>query len=138
MTRGIAAAIAALTVFWISAPAPAVEEAWIEPRCSKLPFEKLGPFVHLSDGGILCLQGNTASATADGGRTWSEPKPLYDGPPPGVPGNSVAVRTRSGAIVVVFADRSTFQWRWDDAQRAPAGNVNLDVWSIRSLDDGKT
>lgn len=138
MTRSTAAAIAALTVFWFSATAPAADEAWIEPRCSKLPFEKLGPFVHLSDGSILCLQGNTTSVTADGGKTWSEPKPIYDGPPPGMPGNSVAVRTKAGAIVVVFADSSTYKWSWDNAKRAPAADVNLDVWSIRSLDEGKT
>ena len=65
MTRSTAAAIAALTVFWFSATAPAADEAWIDARCSKLPFEKLGPFVHLSDGSILCLQGNTTSVTAD-------------------------------------------------------------------------
>jgi len=138
MTRSSAAAIAALTVFLFLATAPAADEAWIDARCSKLPFEKLGPFVHLSDGSILCLQGNTTSVTADGGKTWSEPKPIYDGPPPGVPGNSVAVRTKAGAIVVVFADSSTFKWSWDDAKRAPAEDVNLDVWSIRSLDEGKT
>jgi sialidase-1 len=138
MTRGIAAVIAVLAVFPFSATASAEDEIWIEPRCSLLPFKKLGPFVHLSDGSLLCLQGNTASVTADGGKTWSDPKPIYDGPKPGVPGNSVAVRTRSGAIVVVFTDQSTFKWSWDDARRAPADDVNLDVWSIRSLDDGKT
>ena len=138
MTRNSAAMIAALVVLLISATAPAAEETWIEPRCSRLPFEKLGPFVHLSDGKLLCLQGNTASVTADAGKTWSEPKPIYAGPKPGVPGNSVAVRTQAGAIVVVFADQSTYKWGWDNATRAPATDVKLDVWSIRSLDEGKT
>ncbi len=138
MIRGIAAAITLFAVWGISAAAPAADDVWIEPRCGKLSFAKLGPFVHLADGRILCLQGNTTSVTADGGKTWSEPKPIYDGPPPGVPGNSVAVRTKAGAIVVVFADRSTFQWSWDNARQAPADDVNLDVWSIRSLDEGKT
>jgi hypothetical protein len=135
MTRNMAGVISALVACWMSATAPAADETWIEPRCQKLPFEKLGPFVHLSDGRILCLQGNTTSLTADGGQTWSTPKPIYDGPKPGVPGNSVAVRTKAGAIVVVFADQSTYKWGWDEAQRAPAADVNLDVWSIRSLDD---
>jgi Neuraminidase (sialidase) len=138
MTRSIAVVIAGLVVFLVSATALAADETWIEPRCSKLPFDKLGPFVHLSDGKILCLQGNTASVTTDVGKTWSGPRPIYDGPKPGIPGNSVAVRTRAGAIVVVFADQSTYQWSWDDATRAPADDVNLDVWSTRSLDDGKT
>lgn len=137
MTRRSAAFIAALVIV-LQVSAHAADDVWIEPRCSKLPFDKLGPFVHLPNGGILCLQGNTTSMTADGGKTWSATKPIYDGPKPGVPSNSVAVRTRSGVIVVVFADQSTYKWRWDDSKRAPADDVNLDVWAIRSLDDGKT
>lgn len=139
MTRSIAAAIAVLTVcLLLSAAATAADDAWIDPRCNKLPFDNQGPFVHLSDGGIIALQGNTTSVTADGGKTWSEPKPIYSGPPPGVPSNSVAVRTKAGAIVIVFADSSTYKWKWDNDQRAPAGDVNYDVWSIRSMDEGRT
>ena len=75
MTRGIAAVIAVLAVFPFSATASAEDEIWIEPRCSLLPFKKLGPFVHLSDGSLLCIQGNTASV-ADGGKTRSDPADL--------------------------------------------------------------
>ncbi len=138
MTRSLATALVALAALCSAAAPPASDDTWLEPRCARLPFAKLGPFVHVAAGSILCLQGNAACTSADLGATWTDPKPIYDGPPPGVPGNSVAVRARSGAIVLVYADRSTFKWRWDDARRAPADDVNLDVWSIRSLDEGKT
>lgn len=139
MNRDIAAAMTPLMFLGLlTALSPAADDVALDPRCSRLPFEKLGPFVPLADGGLLCLQGNTVSRTADGGKTWSEPKPIYSGDKPGIPGNSVAVRTQRGAIVVVFADGSTYQWKWDDAKRAPADDVRLDVWSIRSLDEGQT
>ena len=129
---------AMMTLFLSAALSPAADEVWIDPRCSRLPFQKLGPFLHLSDGRILCIDGNTTTVTGDGGQTWSEPAPICDVPKPDIPGIYLAVRTRDGVIVLLYTDDSTFKWGWDDAKGEPAPDVQTDVWSIRSLDEGKT
>jgi len=93
MNRAAAIAVTAMMTLFISvAPSAAADEVWTDPRCSRLPFEKLGPFLHLSDGRILCIDGNTTTATNDGGKTWSEPRPIAGVPKPGIPGICLAVK----------------------------------------------
>ncbi len=136
--KAVLSRVVLMMFFLLGAAAQAADEVWIDPRCSELPFQKLGPFVHLSDESVLCLQGNATTATSDGGKTWSPAKPIYEGPKPGIPGSSVAIRTRDNVIVLVYMDNSTFHWKWNNDQREPADDVRLDVWSIRSLDEGET
>ena len=118
--------------------APA-QEPWIEPRAKVLPLDKSGPFALLKDGRLLTIDDNATRTSSDDGKTWSEPRAIYDGPKPGIPtSSSVLVRTRDGVLVLVYMDMSTYKWGWDAAKREPIEDAQLDVWSIRSLDDGKT
>jgi len=50
------------------------------------------------------------------------------------------VRTRKGTIAIVYLDMATYKWQWDDAKRAPKGpdSCRLELWAIRSPDEGKT
>jgi len=115
------------------------EEPWIEPRCEVLPFSNTGPFVRLGDGRLMTIEGKATRTSNDDGRSWAEPETIYDGPKPGIPsGSSVLVRTRDGVLVLVYMDMSTYKWGWDSAKREPIDEAKLDVWSIRSLDEGKT
>ena len=113
---------------------------WTDPRCTvlDLPMGMRGPFVDDGNGGILTTRGNQVQTSADGGKTWFKPCTLYDGPGPGVPGGGLLQRTRDGVIVYVFTDSSTFRWKWLTEQGEPAANIRIDVWSVRSLDGGKT
>jgi len=112
---------------------------WIDPRCTPLPFTRTTPLVELKDGSLLTIDGNATRTTTDEGKTWSEPRTIYDGPGPGIPGNAcLLLKTRSGALVLMYMDMSTYKWGWDNAQGKAATDARLDVWSIRSLDDGKT
>ena len=52
--------------------------------------------------------------------------------------SGVLVFTRAGTLVLVYMDMSTYKWAWDAAKGEAAGDVRLDVWSIRSTDEGKT
>jgi hypothetical protein len=106
-----------------------------------LPFDKIMPVVELSGGRLLKVDGTVCRTSGDDGKTWSPPRKIYDGPPPGIPSSDEAsgqlLKTRSGALVMVYMDLSTQQWKWD-AARNEARDARLDVWSIRSLDEGKT
>src|SRR3954471_3021742 len=48
--------------------APPVADA----RAERLPSDLLGPFVRLSDGRILAIDGDAATTSADEGRTWQD------------------------------------------------------------------
>ncbi len=114
------------------------EENWIHPRCEVLPIELAGPFVKLGDGSLLAVEGNATRISQDGGKTWSEPRQIYHGPKPGTPGNGLLLKTRDEVIVLVYGDGDTYQWGWDDARGVANPDIRLDVWTIRSLDEGKT
>ena len=118
----------------------AEEALWVHPKCRPLPTDKLGPFVVLGDGGLMCVERNATCISKDNGKTWSEPRKIYDGARPGIPSeHSVILRTRGGVLVLVYMDFSTKKWAgWDKEKNDSAGDARLDVWAIRSLDEGKT
>ena len=115
------------------------QDLWTDPRCTTLSSERFGPFIKLTDGRILTIEDNATVISTDRGETWSAPRPIYDGQGPGKPSSSgVMVRTREGVIVFVYMDMEGFKWVWDDNLHQAAENVNLNVWAIRSEDDGLT
>jgi len=120
------------------------EGRWIEPRCTVLPFTKKGCFVELADGSLIAIDDESAKdkglyTSSDDGRTWSKARKVYDGPPPGIPSAAgVLLKTHDGAIVWVYMDMSTLKYDWDKVKNEPRDGMHLDVWAIRSLDDGRT
>jgi sialidase-1 len=120
----------------------ALAQLWIEPRCKRLPFDRIAPVVALPDGSLLKVEGNSTRTSGDDGKTWSPRRPIYAGPGPGVPSEEdyccQLLRTRSGAIIVVYMDILTSKWQWDGNKNEAAAGARLDVWAVRSLDGGKT
>ena len=115
------------------------EERWLDLRCTVLPTDKQGPFVELSDGNLITIEGNAVLKSFDDGKTWSEFCAFSEAPSPGRPsGGGLLLKTNDGVIVYVYMDMETYKWAWDNAQREAAEDVRLDVWAIRSLDEGKT
>jgi sialidase-1 len=111
---------------------------WIHPRVEEIPGLKTGPFVRLADGRILTVEGNMCCISGDGGKTWSESPIFAD---PGrfeIRVERVLLRTRSGAIILAFAnDKERTGWNWDeDLHDAPGAKIP--TYAIRSLDEGKT
>jgi sialidase-1 len=113
---------------------------WTHPKVAPLdlPEGHVGPFITLGDGSLMTVRGNATQTSADGGKSWTEPRTIYTGKKPGIPDPGVLLRTREGTIVLVYIDRSTFRWGWNDETGSPDDGVRADVWSIRSPDEGKT
>ena len=111
----------------------------VDPRCEIVDDARLGPFVRLGDGRLLTIGENATFTSDDEGQTWSRPRRIYRGEAPGVPSPAaVLVRTRGGVLVCVYMDISTFRWEWDVPRREAASDVRVDVWSIRSTNEGRT
>ena len=137
------ASIAALTTLVALAwGSTAWAQLWIEPRCKRLPFDQIMPVVKLSHDRLLKVEGTGWRTSNDDGKTWSPRQTIYDGPGPGIPSveeaSTQVLGTRSGALVMVYMDMSTQRWKWDALKNEAAPDSRLDVWAIRSLDEGKT
>jgi len=119
----------------------AEEELWINPLFEKLSMSAvsgMGPFAKLSDGSLMIVRRNAMRISKDDGQTWSEPRTIYEGDKPGIPGRGQVLKTHDGVIVLVYADSSTSRWEWDESKGEPKQEPRRDIWTIRSLDDGKT
>ena len=109
----------------------------LDSRFKVLPENAPRNFARLSDGMLLTVQANATRISRDGGKSWSEPRPMVADEGPGLPSGGLTIRTRDGAIVVVYGDAKTMKWKWDES-RGEATKARMDVWSIRSLDQGKS
>lgn len=111
----------------------------VDPRCTVIDTDQFGPFVKLKSGNLLTIGDNATLTSEDGGATWSEPRPMCKrrvAVPPCKEG--MLVKTKDGVLVYVYMDLKNFVWGWDEAKREARKKVSLDVWSIRSLDEGRT
>lgn len=118
----------------------------LDPRCKNLPSKWIGTDIVKLDDQTLLTGGGQLSGleyytmkTADDFKTLSEPRLISDGNPngPGRPMWVHAIKTKSGAIVAVYNDLENQEWVWKSGDYNPE-KLDLDVWTIRSLDGGKT
>ena len=120
-------------------PASANEDIRLEPRVQAMLQIKAAPYTKLANGSALTVEHKFAYITPDNGQTWLDPIPLFpDGPDLEVSNERVLTRTRDGAIILAFMNLNSREWGWDDQKNAPDREVRLDVWTIRSLDEGRT
>ncbi len=112
----------------------------LDPRVGSMPTERMGPFVRLKDGAILTIDGTAAFVSRDEGRTWSAPIPMFSGDPGVEISNERALmRTREGTVVAAFMNLKTrSKGFWDAKAKDVVPDVRLDVWTVRSLDEGRT
>jgi hypothetical protein len=110
----------------------------IHPRVEWKDSLPQGPFVRLNDGGILGIDGTNTTVSHDEGDTW-ETRPLFT-PDQNLKASSerAMVRTSNGTIVLVFMNMAEYTWKWNAEKSLPEPETDLDVWAIRSVDDGQT
>ncbi len=114
-------------------------EIWLDSRVSKLPTDKLGPFVHTADGKVLAIDGEATFISDDGGTTWSDPRPLTGATEKHikVSNERAMVRTKDGTIIAAFMNLNDRKWTWNNELHDAPG-AKLPTWVMRSDDDGKT
>ena len=116
----------------------AAEERWVDPRLTVLPITKPGPYVLLDDGGLMAIELDNILISRDGGKTWNVSTKLYENAPRTNRNIGLLLKTRGGVIVTVFKELSTYKLKWDKKTNEPVGQGRLEVWSMRSLDEGKS
>lgn len=125
-----------LTTFGAAAPG---EGRWVHPMCEPLATEKNGPFVEMPDGSLALIDSEGLRCSHDDGATWSEPRPICPGVNLGHVGHvGQFLRTRDGALVLLFLKFDGYKFAWNDAEGKPTDDTRLELWSIRSLDGGET
>jgi hypothetical protein len=114
-------------------------EVHFDARVASLPTDKLGPFVHTSDGNVLAIDSESTFISDDDGSSWSEPRPLTGTEDSNikVSNERAMMRTNRGTIIAAFMNLNERHWTWkNDLYDAPG--AKLPTWVMRSEDDGKT
>ena len=110
---------------------------WISGKVEEIPGLKMGPFVRLADGGILAVDNSKSCISMDEGKTWTE-YPIFAEPDKFDISPGGLVRTRSGAIILPFANnKERANWNWQEPILDSPGAI-LPTYAVRSLDGGKT
>lgn len=113
-------------------------ERWINPIGEPLEVSSNGPFVKLSDEVIGTVDKTGFKTSRDGGKTWSEPIFVCNGINPDEPASFYIIKTAKNTLILVYLNFSNYKFEWDEVNKEPKNTCKLEVWAIRSLDEGKT
>jgi hypothetical protein len=116
----------------------AEENRWVHPLCQPAVVDRNRPLLAQADGSLLMLDVKGLRTSQDDGKTWSEPQAVCPGIHPTEPASSYLVKSKTGALVIVYLDCTTQKFTWDDKLGEPKADCRLELWAIRSPDGGKT
>ncbi|MBO3840788.1 MAG: exo-alpha-sialidase, partial [Candidatus Brockarchaeota archaeon] len=111
---------------------------WVHPLCHPLEASKNGPFIILDDDVLMTIDSEGVKISGDDGKSWSPPISVLPGVRAEEPGSYYMLQTKSKTIVTVYLDFSTYKFSWDDEKGEPKDDCRLELWTVRSLDGGKT
>lgn len=113
------------------------EKRWVHPLCEELPITCNGPFLVLNDGRLATIDGEGIRFSTDDGLSWTPPIPICVGINDKEPASYDLLQTDSGTIVLLYLNFANYRFNWNEEQGEPE-DCCLELWSIRSLDGGKT
>jgi len=113
----------------------------LHPKASPLPFAHQGPFVTTGDGGVLCVDMQTALYSRDEGRTWTT-TPIFRGEKTyRISSERALIRTRDGVVIAAWMNMAEIKsppgWNWG-AKTVEWRDFVVPIYVCRSVDDGKT
>ena len=114
------------------------EGMWIHPKAAQLATAPKGAMVELKDGSLMVVDGASARFSKDDGQTWTE-KAVFAPGGPKARWEYALLRTAKGALVLVYMDEATIRpFNWDNEKHTPDPESRVEVWTTRSLDEGRT
>jgi Neuraminidase (sialidase) len=114
------------------------ESRWVNPSVELLGVDRNGPFITLADGNIATIDVEGFRISKDDGKTWTEPNPVCKGIDPEEPASYYLLKTKNNVLVFVYLNFIGKKFEWDEKRKEPKKGCKLEVWAIRSLDEGKT
>lgn len=114
-----------------------MKDVWVHPKARAMPTALVNAIVELKDGSLLSMDGAESCISRDDGLTWERRTIFADGVARKPSWEHALVRCASGAIVYVYLDLATQQWKWDNEKHEPI-EANIEVWFTRSVDEGRT
>ncbi len=126
------------TTFILLLPFLSFTERWVHPAVEMLDISHNAPFVNLSDGSLGTIDADGFRVSKDNGKTWSEPVPVCKGLDVEEPASYYLLRTKNNTLVFVYLNVTDKKFNWDETKKEPKEGCKLEVWAIRSLDEGKT
>jgi sialidase-1 len=113
----------------------------LHPKAAVLPSTHQGPFVHTSDGGVLCIDTKSALRSKDEGKTWTTTPLFADSTKFNVSNERALLRTKEGVIISAWMNgaekKSPRGWHWGEPGVKWTDFV-LPTYICRSTDDGGT
>lgn len=113
----------------------------LHPKAVPLPLAHQGPFVTTGDGGVLCVEAQTALHSRDEGKTWTATPIFRDPKRFRISNERALLRTRDGIVIAAWMNlseqKSPAGWNWG-AKDVDWREFVLPIYVCRSLDDGKT
>ncbi len=113
-------------------------ERWINPAVEMLELTHKPPFATLSNGDLATIDAEGFRISKDDGKTWSNPVPVCKGLDPEEPASFYLLKTKNNTLVFVYLNFTGKKFDWDEKKKEPGENCKLEVWAIRSVDEGKT
>ncbi len=114
-------------------------EPQLSLRLQKLPSDRMGPFVKLPDGSYLTVDGTSAFTSADGGKTWTESAAVLPSEGFKISNERALLRKKNGTLVSAFMNLATRSKEyWVKETNEFPDDIRLEVWAVRSTDDGRT
>ena len=110
---------------------------WINPLCEKLDINKKGPFIKIKEDVIMTVENDGIKTSNDDGKTWSKPIFVCEGLSD-TPASKYLLLTKKGTLILIYLNFKTYNPSWDEEKKEPKDDCKLELWSIRSLDMGKT
>ena len=86
--------------------------------------------VRLADGSLMTVHaaGNAVIVSTDRGQTWSEPRPIHDRTAPNRATRGPLIRTRDGALLLLYQRMSGVKERWSEAERDWTPQFSSELW----------
>jgi len=98
----------------------------------------MGPFVRLDEQRVLAFHDNATRISDDDGRSWSNPRPVFEDADAFDALSPALIRTRGGTLILGFSNNAELDWRWNDERRDADPGTTLPTYVTRSSDDGES
>jgi len=111
---------------------------WVHPAFEQLNLDRNGPFLNNDDGSLLTINDDGLQISKDDGKTWIETIPASHGQRSREPASFYFLRANDKSLVMVYLNLADYKFEWDEIKGEPKSSCHLDMYAVRSPDNGKT